>query len=58
MDILEIIKLIVPGAVCGLIAWGGMRKDLDYLRRDVDAAHRRLDKINAPAAGAGQGFGA
>ena len=41
---------VVSGGVAGLIAWGGLWVELRYMRRDIDAAHRRLDKIKAPAA--------
>lgn len=38
------------GAVQGLVIWGGLRVELRYLRRDIDAAHRRLDIAGAPGA--------
>lgn len=41
---------VLAGVVSGLVAWGGLRVELRYLRRDIDAAHRRLDNIGAPAA--------
>lgn len=31
-------------------SWGAVKVHLAFLRRDVDAAHRRLDQIGAPAA--------
>ena len=41
---------ILSGAVAGLIAWGGLWVELRHIRREINAAHRRLDKIGAPAA--------
>jgi hypothetical protein len=41
----------------GFVTWGVIKTELRYLRRDVDAAHRRLDRIGAPSAGSAQGAG-
>jgi hypothetical protein len=41
---------LVTGAGSGLMAWAALRVDLRYVKREVNAAHRRLDKINAPPA--------
>jgi hypothetical protein len=30
--------------------WGIIKTELRYMRRDINAAHRRLDAIKAPAA--------
>ena len=49
-ELAQLVPAWITGAVCGLIAWGGVRRDLRYLRRDVDAAHDRLDQIEAPSA--------
>lgn len=35
--------------VSGLVTWGMINVKLQWLRRDVDAAHHRLDLVNAPA---------
>jgi hypothetical protein len=41
---------LVTGAGSGLMAWGALRLELRYMKREINAAHRRLDKINAPPA--------
>ncbi len=33
----------VTGMVSGLVTWGGLAVKLEWLRRDVDRAHVRLD---------------
>lgn len=38
------------GAVSGLIAWGGLRVEIVVMKRAIEAAHDRLDKLNAPPA--------
>jgi hypothetical protein len=45
MEIL--LQNLLPSIVTGLIAWGGIRAEMKYLRRDVDRAHERLDKLPA-----------
>lgn len=40
----------ITGASAGVVFWFAVRLELKYLRRDVDAAHRRLNQIGAPAA--------
>lgn len=37
---------MLTGAVCGLIAWGGIKVELRWLRRDIDATMRDVRKIN------------
>jgi hypothetical protein len=44
----DLLPAMASGAVCGLIAWGGMRADLRHARRDAMRAHKRLDLIGAP----------
>lgn len=44
----ELIAVIVAQLIAAGAVYGAIRADLRYLRRDVDAAHARLDKINAP----------
>jgi hypothetical protein len=39
---------VVSGAGSGLMAWAALRMELRYMKRDINAAHKRLDKINAP----------
>ncbi len=41
---------ILVGVITGLVTWGGVRVELIYMRRAINAAHRRLDLIKAPAA--------
>lgn len=41
---------VLSGAVSGLLAWGGVRVELRYLRRDVDQAHGRIDRVEQLAA--------
>lgn len=36
---------IVSGAVAGLIAWGGIRVELAWLRRDVDRQQGEIDGL-------------
>lgn len=50
-----VLQIILPAIASGGVTYGIIKTELRYLRRDVNAAHRRLDRINAPAAGAGQG---
>lgn len=41
----ELLPILLTGVVSGLVAWGGVRVELRYLRRDVDKAHKRLDRL-------------
>lgn len=41
---------LFSGAVTGLVTWGGVRTELRYMKRDIKAAHARLDKVRAPSA--------
>lgn len=47
MDVLQILLTAIfsAGAV-----WGVVKVELHYLRRDIDAAHSRLDAMGAPGA--------
>jgi 2-phospho-L-lactate transferase/gluconeogenesis factor (CofD/UPF0052 family) len=36
---------VVSGACTGLVTWGGMRIEMRWLRRDVDQAHARIDRL-------------
>ncbi len=40
----------VTALLNGAVTWGVVSVKLEWLRRDVDAAHDRLDQINAPPA--------
>lgn len=35
----------------GLVTWGAIRVELRWLRRDVDHAHRRLDRVEGALMG-------
>ncbi len=41
---------LATAAVNGAVTWGVVSTKLEWLRRDVDAAHARLDQLNAPPA--------
>lgn len=49
--LLELLPGLVGGLACGLVTWGGLRVELRYLRRDIDRAHNRLDRIEERGAG-------
>jgi hypothetical protein len=38
----------------GFINYGANRVNFQWLRRDIDAAHERLDRMNAPTAYTGR----
>ena len=40
-----VITALVTGAVSGLVTYGVIKTELKYLRRDVDLAHARINKI-------------
>jgi hypothetical protein len=46
---IEIVGGVLAAGLTGLAsflgAWSAVRTHLDYLRRDVDLAHRRIDQI-------------
>lgn len=42
---------LVTAAASFIGSWAAMRVQLRTMRHQINAAHRRLDKINAPAAG-------
>ncbi|WP_293762578.1 hypothetical protein [uncultured Aquitalea sp.] len=41
----DLLPILLTGAVSGLVTWGGLRVELRYLRRDVDKAHTRIDRM-------------
>lgn len=45
----ELIVIAITAAINIAVTLAVVRVELRYLRRDVDAAHRRLDTIGAPA---------
>lgn len=47
----ELLPVLFTGIVCGLVTWGGVSVEMKYLRRDVDAANRKIDDhIKTPQA--------
>lgn len=45
-----VLQAILTGALAGVGAWAAVRIELRYMKRAIEAAHWRLDKINAPPA--------
>lgn len=41
----DLLPIVFTGIVTGLVAWGGIRIEMKYLRRDVDDAHRKIEKL-------------
>jgi len=41
----DIIMAILTGAASGLIAWGAIRVEIKYLRRDVDATTKKISHL-------------
>lgn len=41
---------VATALINGAVTWGVVSVKLEWLRRDVDAAHARLDQMNAPPA--------
>lgn len=44
----DLLVALASGAVTGLVAWGGIRVELRYMRRDIGAAHKRMDRAGLP----------
>lgn len=40
-----IISSVVTGLITGVASFAAIRVELKFLRRDVDHAHKRIDKI-------------
>lgn len=40
-----ILIAVVTGVITAAVNWGIVKVQLDWLRRDVDAAHKRLDEL-------------
>ena len=40
----------ISGLGSGLMAWAALSVELRYMKREINAAHRRLDKFGAPPA--------
>lgn len=41
-----IISSVVTGLITGVASFAAIRVEMKFLRRDVDHAHKRLDRIN------------
>lgn len=39
--------VLATALVNGLVTWGVVKTELRYLRRDIDHAHQRADRIEA-----------
>lgn len=49
MGLVETLLIVaITAAVNGAVTWGVVSVKLDWLRRDVDLAHWRLDQLGAP----------
>lgn len=49
MNLVETLLIVaITAAVNGAVTWGVVSVKLDWLRRDVDLAHWRLDQLGAP----------
>lgn len=44
-----LVVAFITAGVNGAVTWGVVSTKLQWLRRDVDAAHARLDALGAPA---------
>lgn len=49
-EIISLLIVVIGAALNGAVVYGVVRTELKYHRRDIDAAHKRLDRIGAPAA--------
>jgi hypothetical protein len=49
-ELRELLSLVLPALLAAAGAWGAVRAELRYIKLQVQAAHRRLDSIAAPAA--------
>ncbi|BBF85388.1 hypothetical protein DLM_1772 [Aquitalea magnusonii] len=53
----ELLPVLLTGVVSGLVAWGGVRVELRWIRqdtnraqKDADRAHRRIDRLQGVVA--------
>jgi len=44
---------LASAVVTGLVTWGGIRVELRWLRRDVNHAHERIDRMEGALIGRG-----
>lgn len=54
MDMGAVVLVIVTAALNAAVSLAVVRVELRYLRRDIDAAHKRLDALYAPSGYSGQ----
>lgn len=47
---MDVLQAIITAVFSAGAVWGVLKVELHYLRRDVDAAHARLDSMGAPGA--------
>ena len=40
-----VIGSVITGVITGLASFAAIRVELKYMRRDIDQAHKRIDKI-------------
>lgn len=41
----QLLMLLGGAIINGAVTWGVIRTKLDYLRRDIDTAHKRIDRV-------------
>lgn len=46
-------EAVASGVVCGLIAWGGVRVELRWLRADIVRLEKRVDRVESAMIGRG-----
>jgi hypothetical protein len=44
---------LASAVATGLVTWGAIRVELRWLRRDVDHAHKRIDRVEGALIGRG-----
>ena len=49
MDVLQVVVIVATAVVNAAVTLAVVRVELRYLRRDVDAAHARMDAAGIPA---------
>jgi hypothetical protein len=48
--VIDLLQIILTAVFSAGAVWGVVKVELHYLRRDIDAAHARLDQLGAPGA--------
>jgi hypothetical protein len=41
---------LMTGLIAAAASWGAVRLELRYMRRDINAAHKRMDRAGLPGA--------